>query len=91
MPGFGYADLGEIHNGAQATVQLARIIAGDCDADAEQRLRAALRAYCARDTEALVRVHEALRTLAASPAGSGRDSLPAATPIVSAASGGDID
>ena len=66
VPGFGYTDLGEIHNGAEATVQLARIIAGDYAADAEQRLRAALLAYCARDTEALVRVHQALRTLAAS-------------------------
>jgi hypothetical protein len=67
VPGFGYTDLAEIHNGAEATVQLARIVAGECEAAAEQRLRSVLLAYCARDTEALVRVHEALRALATAP------------------------
>jgi hypothetical protein len=67
VPGFCYTDLAEIHNGAEATVQLARIVAGECEAAAEQRLRSALLAYCARDTEALVRVHAALLALAAAP------------------------
>lgn len=63
-PGFGYDDLETIADGADATVQLARLAAGECDADEEAALRAALRVYCARDTEALVRVHAALRALA---------------------------
>jgi hypothetical protein len=65
VSGFGYDDLTTIHDGLGATVQFARIAAGDCSTDEEARLRAALRAYCARDTEALVRVHDALRALVA--------------------------
>jgi len=68
VPGFGYDDLAAIHDGVGATVEFARIAAGACTVDEEARLRAALRAYCARDTEALVRVHDALRVLAASAA-----------------------
>lgn len=65
VPGFGYDDLAAIHDGVAATVEFARIAASACAADEEARLRAALRAYCARDTEALVRVHDALRALVA--------------------------
>lgn len=64
VPGFGYGDLDAIHDGAQATTEFARIVTGNCAADEEARVRRALRAYCARDTEALVRLHEALRTRA---------------------------
>ena len=65
VPGFGYADLAAIRDGAQATVEFARLAAGEPGGDDEARVRAALRAYCARDTEALVRLHDALRALAA--------------------------
>jgi hypothetical protein len=64
VPGFGYDDLAAIHNGAEATVQFARIAASECRGEEEARLRAALLAYCKRDTEALLRVHDALRALA---------------------------
>jgi hypothetical protein len=63
VTGFGYGDLAGIHDGAEATVQLTRLIGGECDAASEATLRVALRAYCARDTEALVRLHAALRAL----------------------------
>ncbi len=63
VPGFGYGDLDGIHDGADATVQLGRLCARDYDGATEASVRAALRAYCARDTEALVRVHAALRAL----------------------------
>ncbi len=65
VPGFGYDDLAAIHDGADATVQFARIAADECSGEEETRLRTALRAYCARDTEALLRLHDALRALAA--------------------------
>jgi hypothetical protein len=65
VPGFGYDDLTAIHDGAEATVAFARLAAGEYDAEQATGLRAALRAYCARDTEALLRVHDALLALAA--------------------------
>ena len=65
VPGFGYGDLAGIHDGAEATVQLARLLAGECDAATAAAIREDLRAYCARDTEALVRLHAALRALLA--------------------------
>ncbi len=68
VPSFGYGDLAAIRDGLGATVEFSRIAAGACGVDEEASLRAALRAYCGRDTEALVRVHEALRALAASAA-----------------------
>ena len=61
VPGFGYGDLDAVHDGAQATTEFARIVAGSCGVDEEARVRRALRAYCARDTEALVRLDDALR------------------------------
>ncbi len=64
VPAFGWGDLPSIADGADATVQLARLAAGACDAEEAATLRAHLRAYCARDTEALLRVHDALRALA---------------------------
>jgi len=68
VPSFGYGDLAAIRDGLGATVEFSRIAAGACGVDEEASLRAALRAYCGRDTEALVRVHDALRALAASVA-----------------------
>jgi hypothetical protein len=64
-PGFGYDDLDGIADGlaaAGAFLQLASgVLAVPEEAD---RLRAALRAYCQRDTLAMVEVHRALATLA---------------------------
>ncbi|HEY2387892.1 MAG TPA: DUF2779 domain-containing protein [Candidatus Binatia bacterium] len=68
VAGFGYGDLTGIRDGAEATVQLSRLLAGECDAASAPSVREALRAYCARDTEALVRLHAALRALLPAPA-----------------------
>jgi predicted RecB family nuclease len=65
VPGFGYGDLDDDHDGAEATTAFARIVGAGCAVDEEARVRSALRAYCARDTEALVRLHDALRARAA--------------------------
>jgi hypothetical protein len=65
-PGFGWGDLAEatgIADGATAAAAFERIAAGEGSALEEARVRAALWAYCRRDTEALVAVHRALRAL----------------------------
>ena len=55
-----------IANGGEAAVALGRLFAGDVTGVERSSLRSALLAYCARDTEALVVVHRALRKLARS-------------------------
>ena len=64
VPGFGYDDLDGIADGARAAVAIGALLRGALDPEAEARVRAELRAYCARDTLALVELHRALRALA---------------------------
>ena len=59
-PGLGWDDLGAIPEGAAASAALASLAAGRIPVAERDRLRSALRAYCARDTLALARVHRAL-------------------------------
>jgi hypothetical protein len=63
VDGFGYDDLAaEIAGGSDASVAFLRLAAGQItDVEEASRLRHALRAYCERDTLALVEVHRALR------------------------------
>jgi predicted RecB family nuclease len=68
VPALGYGDL-EVADGAAASAHFLRIARGDLARDEEARVRQALRAYCARDTLALVEVHRALRRLAAGEQG----------------------
>src|SRR5207249_5234445 len=64
VPDFGYADLDGIAEGGEASAALFELALGRVNDAAEvERLRRALRAYCARDTEALVRLHQRLREL----------------------------
>ena len=63
-PDFDWDDLGAIADGASASAAFAALAAGRIPAAERGRLRAALRAYCARDTLALARVHGALREMA---------------------------
>jgi hypothetical protein len=63
-PGFAWDDLGAIAEGAAASAALASLAAGRVPAGEQPELCARLRAYCARDTLALARLHEALRELA---------------------------
>ena len=59
VPGLAYDDL-EIPEGMAAAAAYARLIAGDTPQSDEVEIREALLAYCERDTEAMVRVYEAL-------------------------------
>ncbi len=63
VDGFGYDDLAtDIAGGSEASVAFLRLASGlVTDVGEELRLRHALRAYCERDTLALVEVHRALR------------------------------
>lgn len=64
VPGFGYDDLSQIASGSEAAaafVKLANREAGS--AASPSKIRAALLAYCKRDTEALVELHRALLRL----------------------------
>jgi hypothetical protein len=63
-PELGWEDLGEIAEGTAASAAFAALAAGRVPGEERETLRAALRAYCARDTLALARVHAALRELA---------------------------
>jgi hypothetical protein len=66
VPGFGWDDLPRdtgIADGAAAAAAFERIARGEETAADERRVRSALRAYCARDTEAILAVHRALRRL----------------------------
>ena len=61
-PGFGYADLDDVADGTAAAAAFLQMASGQADDPA--RLRAALLAYCERDTMAMVEVHRALLRLA---------------------------
>jgi len=63
-PGFGYGDLEGVADGTAAAAALLRLQRGQVDEAEVSALRQALLTYCRRDTEALVRVHGALRDLA---------------------------
>jgi hypothetical protein len=65
-PDITYDDLDEIADGTAASTTFWRMASGRTDPKASARLRRSLRAYCQRDTWALVRLHEALNMLAAS-------------------------
>ena len=59
VPDLAYDDL-EIPEGLAAAAAYARLIAGDLPESEKVEIREALLAYCQRDTEAMVRVYEAL-------------------------------
>ncbi len=63
-PDLAWDDLGAIAEGTAASAAIASLAAGRVPAGEQATLRAALRAYCARDTLALARLHGALRELA---------------------------
>jgi hypothetical protein len=67
VPGFGYDDLGALADGSAAQQAFARLLAGGVGAEDAERTRAALLAYCQRDTLALVELHRALTDLARAP------------------------
>jgi len=60
VPDLGYDDL-EIHEGAHASAAFAQMIAPETEETERQHLRQALLDYCRRDTEAMVRIIDALR------------------------------
>ncbi len=62
-PGFTYADLDVIADGGAAAKALEQIARAELSTHEEARTRTALRRYCARDTEALAVVHQALQRL----------------------------
>ena len=64
VPGFGYADLEGVAEGAAASAAFLHVVRGELEPSEELRLREALLAYCKRDTLALVEVHRALCALA---------------------------
>ena len=59
VPSMGYADL-EIAEGMTASTSYARLIDRDTPENEKAVIRGALLAYCKRDTEAMLRVYEAL-------------------------------
>ena len=59
VPALSYADL-EIQDGLAATRSYARMIASDTPEPDKSEIREALLAYCQRDTEAMVRIYDAL-------------------------------
>lgn len=64
-PAFGWSDLGDVSEGSEAPVAWNRMVSGDAGPEEAARLRAALLAYCERDTLAMVTVHQGLTALAA--------------------------
>ncbi len=65
-PGFGYSDLEGIADGAAASAVFLQLASGTVSEREEiEGIRAALFAYCQRDTMAMVEVHRALAQLAA--------------------------
>ena len=64
VPDLDYEDL-EIREGASAAAVYGKLIGGDLGEFNAGRIRDALLAYCARDSEAMVRVYEALMLAAA--------------------------
>jgi hypothetical protein len=64
-PGFGYGDLEGVADGVAASAAFVRLASGSISEEVEaERLRAALLAYCQRDTMAMVVVHRALVRMA---------------------------
>ena len=64
-PGFGYDDLTGVSDGLAASAAFLQLASGNLPAREEvEQLRAALLAYCHRDTMAMVEVHRALIRLA---------------------------
>ncbi len=64
-PGFGYDDLTGVADGLAASAAFLQLASGNFQGPDEiQQLRAALLAYCHRDTMAMVEVHRALVRLA---------------------------
>ena len=63
-PGFSYADLDGISEGGAAAAAGRTLMLEEKDPAARDALRASLRAYCERDTLALVELHAALDKLA---------------------------
>lgn len=64
-PDVTYDDLEEIADGTAASTAFWRMATGRVDAPTAARLRQSLLQYCGRDTWAMVRLHQALRALAA--------------------------
>ncbi len=62
VPSLSYAGLG-IGNGAAAMLAFEQIIDSGCDPETRQTLRRDLLAYCKRDTEAMVYLYQALRSI----------------------------
>ncbi len=60
VPDAGYDDL-DIREGSQASLAFAQIIALETEEKEKERLREALLSNCQRDTEAMVRIFDALR------------------------------
>ena len=60
VPEFGYGDL-EIQEGELASLAFLEMVDQDTSEARREQLRADLLAYCGRDTEAMVRIVEALR------------------------------
>ena len=59
VPDMDYADL-EVQDGMAASMAYARMTAADAPASEKASIRQALLAYCERDTEAMVRIYDAL-------------------------------
>ena len=65
VPSMSYADLGEgVSDGMEASRVFAAISFDAYDAEEGEKLREKLKKYCKLDTEAMVKVHESLRTFA---------------------------
>ena len=64
-PDITYDDLDEVTDGTAASTAFWLMATGRAAAKTSARLRRSLRAYCHRDTWALVRLHQALNALAA--------------------------
>jgi predicted RecB family nuclease len=69
VPGFGYEELEGVSDGGAASAAFLQIASARIDSAGAQRIREQLLAYCARDTQALVELHGALRTLSNSSLG----------------------
>lgn len=59
VPEFGYGDL-QIRDGQAATAAYLRMVAPETPDDERAELRESLLGYCCRDTEAMIRVYDAL-------------------------------
>ena len=68
VPGLSYADLG-IQGGSNASFSYAKMIAGDTPTSEKAKIKESLLAYCERDTEAMVRIFEALLVESKGPGG----------------------